>query len=296
MKTIQRREFLKLTMLTPLFFSVGGLNLSAKEKANQDTKIFNKLISISKKKKWKKLPIGELMGAIGFELMGTPYAANTLEGEGKEICRVSFTGLDCVTFFENTLCMARVIKKGRTNFSDLIQEITYTRYRNAQLNGYPSRLHYTADWIYDNNQKRTVQDITESIGGIKHNFELSFMSQNPRYYKALTDNPANIAVIADMEKSINKRTYFILPKDKIAEAEKQIMTGDIIAIATNKKGLDYSHTGMAYVYDEETRFLHASSKHKKVLLDRTIHEYVDGISADIGITVLRPYFEDVFNG
>ncbi|UCC41535.1 MAG: DUF1460 domain-containing protein, partial [Candidatus Aminicenantes bacterium] len=73
------------------------------------------------------------MGNIGKLLIGTKYVGGTLEGEGPEICRIDLTGLDCVTFFENVLCIARIIKKRKTTFDDFKAEVTYTRYRGGML-------------------------------------------------------------------------------------------------------------------------------------------------------------------
>ncbi len=94
--------------------------------------------------------LAELMGNLGMLLLGTKYEGGTLEGPGAEVCRADLTGLDCVTFFENALGMARILKKGTPTFDAFLRELTFTRYRGGALTDYTSRLHYTAEWMGDN--------------------------------------------------------------------------------------------------------------------------------------------------
>jgi hypothetical protein len=250
---------------------------------------FSQIMERARKERWLSLPIGECMGKIGLLLVGTKYVPETLEGEGPEICRVDLTGLDCVTFYENVLCMARILRKGKTTFEDLVAEITFTRYRGGKLTDYTTRLHYTSDWIYDNELKKVVKNITREIGGEKLLVKVSFMSKNPESYPALRRNPEFIETIARTEEEINKRQHWYIPKGKIKEAEKHIQTGDIIAIATSKEGLDYGHTGLAYRDNERrVRFLHASLNEKKVILDRELFKYVNSVETHTGITIARP--------
>lgn len=229
------------------------------------------------------------MGNIGKLLTGTKYAGGTLEGEGPETCRIDLTGLDCVTFFENVLCLARIIKKGKAAFDDLRTELTFTRYRGGELTDYSSRLHYTSDWIYDNEKKEVVKNITREIGGREFPVEVFFMSKNPHLYRALSEFPEFIETIAKIEREINKRKHWYIPKSRVKDAQKYIQTGDIIALATEKEGLDFAHTGLAYKAPEgKVRFLHASQKEGEVVLDRELYEYVSPVETHIGITVARP--------
>ena len=251
--------------------------------------IFSRMIKRAKEEKWDSLPIGECVGNIGLLLVDTEYVAGTIEGEGPEICRVDLTGLDCVTFYENVLCTARILKKGKTTYADFIAELTLTRYRAGKLTDYTSRLHYTSDWIYDNEKKKVVRNITRKIGGKEYPVEVSFMSKNPGYYPALKEFPEFIKTIAQFEEEISKRRHWYIPKGKVRKTQKHIRTGDIIGLATNKEGLDYAHTGLAYRDGKgKLRFLHASSKKKKVLLDTELYKYIKSVETFTGITVARP--------
>ncbi len=285
-----RPQFTSLLLRHEIFYSAREKPLiTAQNKESRTGETFRKIIKQAKGEEWRSLPIGECMGNIGLLFVGTEYVAGTLEGEGPEACRVDLTGLDCVTFFENVLCISRILKKDKTSFDDFKAELAFTRYREGTLTDYTSRLHYTSDWIHDNEKKKVVRNITKEIGGEEFPFKASFMSKNPHFYQAMKEFPEFIKTIAMLEKEINKRKHWYIPKSKIKEAEKHIQTGDIIALTTDKEGLDYGHTGLAYRSERgKIRFLHASQRKKKVLLDTELYEYTQSIETHIGITIARP--------
>lgn len=257
--------------------------------AEETPKKYSDIVTMAKSQGWATLPIGEVVVKVGSQLKGLPYVGGTLEGE-PEVCRASFSGLDCVTFFETSLCLARCIKKGTTSYDDFMKEVTFTRYRNGKLTDYTSRLHYTADWIANNEEKKVVQNITSTLKGNKPfpNFSVGFMSSNSKYYPALVASPDLVPIISKQEKAINQRKHPIIPKNAIATIENELQNGDIIAIATSKKGLDYAHTGMIYKDGTTTRFFHASSTKKIVMIDARLSDYINSVSHYLGIAIARP--------
>jgi len=285
-----RPQFTSLLLRHENFYSAREKPLiTAQNKESRTRETFYNIIKRAKKEDWASLPIGECIGKIALLFVGTEYVAGTLEGEGPEACRVDLTGLDCVTFFENVLCISRILKKDKTSFDDFKAEISFTRYREGILTDYTSRLHYTSDWIYDNEKKKVVRNITKEIGGEEFPFKVSFMSKNAHFYQSLKEFPEFIETIAMLEKEINKRKHWYIPKSRIKEVQKHIQTGDIITLATDKEGLDYGHTGLAYQDERgKMRFLHASQRKKKVLLDAELYKYTQSIETHIGITIARP--------
>ena len=298
---MKRREFLSLTLVAgfPAFLASlsrnrlpllrSGVLWKSLQSGESTQLIFSRIIHTALEKSWAGLPIGECMERIGELFLGTQYVGGTIEGPGPEVCRVDLTRLDCVTFFENALCIARILKKGKTSFDDFLEEVTFTRYRGGKLTDYTSRLHYTSDWIYDNEKKNVVRNITKELGGKEYQLKVSFMSENPQYYQALVEFPEFIPVIAWLEQEINKRSHWYIPQKKVRKAQRHLQTGDIIAFATSKEGLDYSHTGMAFRDERgKLRLFHASSAKNRVILDTELHEYVRSVETHIGITVARP--------
>lgn len=252
--------------------------------------MFANIMEQAKTENWNELSIGKRLVNFASCFLEFEYKGGTLENPEKEICTADFTGLDCVTLFENALCMARILRKGNTDYDSFIEELTFTRYRGGELTDYTSRLHYTSDWIFDNTQKKVVRDVTKELGGVKFPIQVSFMSEHPGSYSSLKAHPEFVTIIEGTEKSINSReNYYYIPRARISEAEPGLQDGDIIAVATTIAGLDYSHTGIILVDEEgNRRFLHASSKHKKVLIDNTISNYVNSVKSHAGISVVRP--------
>ena len=68
------------------------------------------LIAAGHAQRWDTLAIGERVGRFGRSMEGIPYVAGTLEGPGPEACRVTTEGLDCVTFMELALNLARTTR------------------------------------------------------------------------------------------------------------------------------------------------------------------------------------------
>lgn len=268
-----------LSILASVSFAVTGEGTRRK---------FNEVRSKIIDSNWKALPIGSLVSKIGLELVEAPYVGGTLDGPGREVCTVDMLRLDCVTLFEVSLNMARIMHLGKDSIQDLVEAVTYTRYRDGILSDYTSRLHYTSEWIENNVKKGVVVDVTPQLGGVPFVLQLGFMSQNPKYYPALVAEPRYVEVMRTVEERINSTSRTIIPRQSIAKIESQLQDGDIIAIATSKKGLDYSHTGMIVRDGDRARFLHASSTKKKVILDGPISEYVGRLESNLGITVLRP--------
>jgi hypothetical protein len=246
------------------------------------------LVALAKDSGWTRLPIGQLMTRLGRELLTTPYVGGTLEGDGPEVCRISLDGLDCVTFFETVLNLARNLQRGRTSFEDLRSSVTQTRYRAGILDGYTSRLHYTTEWFLDNVAKGVVEDVGQSLGGTPMSMKVDFMSTHPQLYPALRQDTAAVRRIAEIEARLQRATMFVIARDRIARIESELKDGDIIAIVTSKKGLDYAHTGIVVREGNRARLMHASSTKKQVILDGYLADVVARVDSWTGISVARP--------
>ncbi|MEO5931067.1 MAG: N-acetylmuramoyl-L-alanine amidase-like domain-containing protein [Candidatus Kapaibacterium sp.] len=296
------RDFLKRTSLATLGALaipalIPGAGMARRLPRDADPKnftgqaAFTKITKLAEEGKWKSLPIGELIGKIALEMRGTPYVGATLElFEDHEVCSVNLLGLDCVTFFESALGMARSIKRGTATPAALMAQVTYTRYRGGRMTDYTSRLHYTSDWFYDNEAKHVVRNITRELpGAVRFTNPVNFMSTHPDAYKQLKANPKMVPVIAEVERTINSRNMYYVPKDKVRAIEPKLQTGDIIGITTTINGIDCSHTGLCYRDDAGLlRFLHASLTKKQVTLDDELSVYLASVSKHTGIMVVRP--------
>ena len=257
---------------------------------DDNEKIFKEKFILFIKNGLKNKQFGNEIIEIGKSFLGTEYAANTLElNPDNEQLVVNFTGLDCVTFVENCLTFSRCLKLDETSYNEFKAELTKIRYRNGSIDGYPSRLHYFCDWIYDNQQKGIVKNITRDLGGVEYVKTIDFMSSHAKSYKQLADK-TNLQGIKEVEESINSRTHYYIPKKNIQDIYDSLQNGDIIATTTKIEGLDVTHTGYVLKGDDGgTFFLHASLKYKKVIIsDNYLADYIGEDSKKTGIMVARP--------
>ena len=277
-------------LLTIFIISLTNLILKAQVFSEKDVEICNSKFDLAVDKDLAEKPIGDVIAEIGKSFIGTDYLAHGLEKDGDEQLVINLTGLDCTTFLENSLVLARCIKKGKTTFKDYENELQFVRYRDGKIDKYPSRLHYFSDWIYDNVQKGIIKDVTKEMGGEKIKFKINFMSTHPESYKQLEENPDFMPIIKKQEQEISLREYYFIPKEKLESKEEQIQNGDLIAITTNVAGLDIGHVGIAVrMEDNRIHILHAPDIGYKVQIsDLPLFEYLKKLKKDTGIIILRP--------
>jgi cell wall-associated NlpC family hydrolase len=219
-----------------------------------------------------------------------PYVGATLEKEPEGLV-VNLREFDCSTFVETVYALSKTALKKNISFDVFCKNLQNFRYRNGIIEGYISRLHYTTDWIYENEKKGLVRDITSQLGGEPLPVTLSFMSRHPDSYRQLKGNTCLINKIASIEKNINARSHFYIPKEQLEKCQDKIQEGDMICFVTSIEGLDISHVGIAKRVNGELRFIHASSSHKKVIVEpRSIQAYLLVITKNTGIIVVRPTF------
>lgn len=238
--------------------------------------------------KFSNLSTGELVLKIGNDFMDTPYVGNTLDRTVEEDLVVNLRELDCTTFAENCLAIARTIKSGKPTFESFTNELEKIRYRNGQLNGYASRLHYFSEWITNNAEKGIVEDVSSKIGGIKHPVVLNFMSTHPDSYPQIKADPALVKEIRQIEIKVSALPFFFIPKEKIAGCESKIMDGDIVSLVTKIPGMDVSHVGILFKKNGRVFFLHASLSGGKVGTTKVpLADYLKDSKNTTGIFVVR---------
>lgn len=277
---------IKLSIVLTLFFTC---ILQAQIFSDNDTVICRTKFKLADDKNLENEPIGDVLASIGKSFIGTPYAEHTLERKGSETLVINLSSLDCSTFIENSLAIARCIKEKKTTFENFEKELTKIRYRNGIINEYPSRLHYFSDWIYNNEEKGIIKNISGGIGGRQIKFTLNFMSTHPGYYLELKEHPEFIPIIKSQEKEISKREYEFISKENVAGLEKKIHNGDLIAITSGVNGLDINHVGIAVRMDDgRIHLLHAPNVGSKVQISEApLSEYLLKIKKDTGVIVLH---------
>jgi hypothetical protein len=257
---------------------------------------FHRLVSLAKQNNWKSLEIGDRTAAVGQALLGTRYRSYTLEIDNRiESPSVNFSGLDCWTFFEVSLAFARMLNEPEDNWTpeNFLHYIEIDRYRGGVCTGeYLSRLHYLEDWLYDNNKRGLVEDLTRKLGGASVPHAAHEMTVGWRHYRYLAANRSLLGPLARMEADVSNRPLYQIPKSRVAKIESKLQSGDIIGIVSHDGRLySTSHVGLALrTSDGVLHFMHASAPHNygKVVIDSRLSAYLNTFRKDSGILVARP--------
>ena len=268
---------------------IPSLLIKAQIYTPQDINICVEKFQLVIDKKLNHKPIGDVMVAIGNSFIGSLYKAHTLEVAQPETLVINLRDFDCTTYVESCLALARAAKMKHPTVKKFMEQLQYERYRNGKINGYPSRLHYFTDWIYDGQKKGIVKDITGSLGGIPYNKKIDFMTTHRDAYKQLK-NDKYFNEMKKIESELNKRKLYYIPKDSVAKIQDRLKNGDIIATTTNIPGLDVSHVAMIIKLDNgETRILEAPDVGLRVKLSYLpLSEYLMNNKKQTGIIVARP--------
>ncbi len=260
---------------------------------------------------YAELSIGDLIARIGETFVGTPYAPYTLEAPGEEGLVIELEELDCVTFVENVLALARFVQMAPDNlttadgapasddrrvdgpearqrrlFSGILEDI---RYRGGELVEYPSRLHYFSEWISDNDGMGLMRDLSRELGGVADDEPIDFMTTHSDAYRQLGEDPAYLTELTQIEMRLNSEPRYFVPEDRIASVEERIQDGDIIAATSTVDGLDIAHTGIALWRNGRLHLLHAPLVDGVVeISEAPLAERIQRLGGQDGVMVARP--------
>lgn len=289
----------KWLLVTVLFFVLTGRSqagLLPMDTVFKGRDRFEMLVQRADAGNWKALPIGERVATVGRALVGTPYKSFTLEIDDHiEAPSVNLNGLDCWTFFETSLAFARMLEEPRSGWTPetMLHFIELDRYRNGRCTGeYLSRLHYLEDWLYDNDRRGLVRNMTRALGGVRVPHEATEMSIGWREYRYLRSDPALLGPLRQMEERVSSEPLYEIPKSRVPAVEAKLQDGDIIGVTERDRGLiSTAHVGLAYRDSMGVlHFMHASSPHNygRVVIDDRLSNYLNRHASDAGIIVGRP--------
>ena len=233
------------------------------------------------------------------QMLGVPYVAGTLDGNEEEQLVVRTEALDCTTFVETVLALFVADKREERDFEGFKKALMQVRYRDGNLNGYASRLHYFSDWIRNNEQMGFVKECTsETACAQPKELWLDFMTTHVKSYQPMMKKPSLLAEIASVEKKWQGVQVSYIPKEmlNLSPEKLKIKNGDILAITTDIKGLDVVHVGFSFWIGEKLHLLHASSVAKKVIEDsQSLYEYSKNKKAHTGVRVISVVFKRDIN-
>lgn len=175
----------------------------------------------------------------------------------KEKLVINFSGLDCFTFIDYIESI-----KGSNNINKFIKSLKKIRYKNGNID-YKSRNHFFTDWIFYNNFKDMVKEISGNNYNIKTKYLNRKKNRKDKYLK-------NIPII--------KRVINYIPTKNINKSIlNKLKTGDYVGIYTKIAGLDVTHVGLIIRINNNVYFRHASSsnKNRKVVTNK-FSKYMKG--------------------
>ena len=286
---------MKNTIVILLLILFIGLNTSPAQsnRVNQifqpeDKRIAEEKLNLFSAK--SNVPVSELITDIGLSFLGTPYLAATLENGLEEKLVINLRELDCTTFAENCLALARTVKLGKTDFQSFAAELEKIRYRDGLRNQYLSRLHYFSEWIHNNHKKGIVSEL-DNQNGEKETRTINFMSTHPASYPVLKAHPELIPTIAEQEKMLTFIGFQYFPKNNLPNLYRHLRHGDIVGLTSSINGLDINHTGIIISKNNEFYLLHASQSGEKVMVaDEPLSDFLKPQSKNTGIMIARPVF------
>lgn len=223
------------------------------------------------------------------KFIDTPYAAHTLEGD-TEVLTVRVDSLDCTTFVETAMALAMTTGEGRSSWRDFVYNLRRLRYRNGEIDGYPSRLHYICDWAVDNTHRGNLKDATMLFPGANYLMRtINFMSANRDKYPALADS-SNYSRIRDTENGYRRHRFpYVKSSALLAKVTKNVFhNGDVVALVTKIDNLDVTHMGIVVIEKGEPYLLHASSSNGKVEISKhDLGEFMRRNRQWLGLRVFR---------
>lgn len=280
----------KNTFILIVAFIILSGNLASQPKAlaiPKDRQIFEDYISYIEK--WRSESNEVILEKTAAYFLGNPYVEHSLDNSDIEVLTVNLREFDCFTFVETVIALTLTTKAEKPNYNTFTDILHSIRYRDNEISGYHSRLHYTTDWIYENEKNGILKNISGEIGGVKDNKVVNFMSTHRASYKQIKSDNDLLNEIIKVENQINDREgFYYLPKERVAISNYLIPQMSIICFTTTIEGLDVTHAGFAYRSEGELKLIHASSVLKKVLvLEQSLSDYCNGRKTCTGIIIAK---------
>ncbi len=234
---------------------------------------------------YKNSSMPTLVTEVALSFLGTPYTAGTLE-QIPETLTINLHETDCILFVESCIAMALTIKQSTNpEFEEYCTQVRKMRYRDGIVEGYESRIHYTSEWLIQNEKNNILVELSSRYGE-RFDQHFSYMSTHPQSYKQLRDSDDMVRRIALIEERLNSSApFYYISNKKLRSIENEILSGDIIGFISNVEGLDIAHVAIAYHDKGELHFIHASFKEKKVVIEKK--KLVDYASNGIRVARLK---------
>lgn len=212
--------------------------------------------------------------------VGTPYMLSSL-GEGPlgaydKDPLVDLTRVDCMTFCEQILALSIT-----NSYDDFIRTLQKIRYAGKVVD-IKERNHFViADWLPNNSW--LVEDITQIIGGDQ--CQLMTKTINRREFLA-TLGCLDTAGVSGPE----PLSQYYIPKNSTSGLAAKLQNGDIVCLATHKKGLFVTHMGFLIKNDLGEVLYRNASRFGRKVIDESFDHLIDRMNKHksiAGLIILR---------
>jgi hypothetical protein len=190
--------------------------------------------------------------------------------------RTNLKFLDCMTYVEHVLAIASAGKADyQSGFLSHLVDIMYSANGSVLMNHL--RNHFTSQWADANEQKGYLVNIARNHKlADRRILYLNRVKQNRTFY---VEDRFMIA------KEPQIMWFFTI--DKILSKEFTPESGDILALVTDKEGLDVTHMGFFIKKNQKNWFRHASLKLNRIV-DQEFYDYMHDHKTVKGLMVMRP--------
>lgn len=236
---------------------------------------------------YREQPIETVLEKTAEFFLGSPYVGHTLEVTENEQLIVNLREFDCVTYIENVIALSLTAKSSDLSFENFTDKLRDIRYRNGEIGDYSTRVHYTSDWVFNNEEMGFLRNVSNKLNGVKETKRINFMSSHRSSYKQLKSDDSMLKSIELMENNINSRDgFYYVPKSEIENLASEIPHMAMIGFTTAIDGLDTTHTGFTYKKDGKLTFIHASSVEEKIVIDKkTLSDYCNSQKNCTGVII-----------
>ena len=239
----------------------------------------------------ENMPLGELSVKIASAFVDTRCEAGLLDVYPERL-RVMLDRTDNLHFLEMCIALAMTFKEHSdvtmdSFYDSFCERVRQFRYRDGVISKFSDRLFYFSEWIRQAEAYGILGEFTQRYGE-EYGQSFSYLSDHLLFLPQIGREPTAREDILAMERRMtDSGPFYRILLDRVTDqlAKDIIHHGDILAIVSDRKGEDVSKAGIVFKQGEELKFIYASMKEKKVVIDN----FPPKKEAQKGIRLFRIY-------
>jgi hypothetical protein len=242
-----------------------------------------------------RLPSARRIGFFSEALLGRAYRPETKARIGEQrkppptkreatnaepipvkVLKTSFTYLDCMTYVEHVLALAASDRaEYRAGFLPRLVDVMFDADGTPLMSHH--RNHFTSHWGEVLERKGYLINVARGHpGAVTRHVLLNRVGTNRTFY--VEDR----FMIATEPQAVR-----FFPLEAVLAGQVPLQSGDVVAMATDKDGLDVTHMGF-FIERHEGRFLRHASLTRNRVVDEEFEGYLKARKGLTGLMVFRP--------